>query len=265
MNSIITDMLDFLVTSRARRRLLDLLWRGGERGSVSELAGLAGVSFRSAHRELNEMLGVGLATRSWVGNATVFQAARAHPRARLLRELLRSSRDATRTVPSASLDDQELRSWLKAWGAPLAADSSTGPPPPLERVLVKAAGLARRDASVARGLPVCLWRNRSRLDLERLRREAQREGEKQALGFFLDLAGTLAGDPDLRSAAERFRDRRVRKDRTFFVDARSALARQLARERTPAVARKWHFLMNMSMGTFASTFRKFVGDAEVPA
>jgi hypothetical protein len=256
-------MLYYLVTSKPRRRLLELLWLRGERGSVSELARLAGVSFRSAHKELNEMLKAGLAARSCVGNATVFEATGDHPQARVLRELLRSEQGGESARPRKSQEDQELRSWLKAWGAPLSARSRAGARPPLEKVLARAAGLARRDASVARSLPVCFWKNRSRLDLERLRGEAQREGEKQTLGFFLEMAGLLGNDPELRAWAEGFRDQRVRRDRYFFFDTRSALARQLARERTPVVAKKWHFLMNLSQETFASTFEKFRTDAEV--
>lgn len=256
-------MLEYLVTSRTRRRLLDALWVLGERGSVSDLARLARVSFRGAHKELNAMHEAGLAARSCVGTATVFEADAGHPRARVLRELLRRGQGREGASTRDAREDQNLRSWMKAWGAPLSARPAAGARPPLERVLARAAALAHRDASVARSLPVFLWRNRSRLDFEQLRGEAQREGEKQTLGFFLELAGVLGNDPELRARAEGFRDHRVRRDRYFFFETRSALARRLARERTPAVARKWHLLMNLSQETFASTFEKFRTDAEV--
>lgn len=258
-------MLDYLLpANRAKRRLLELLWSENEKGSVSELARMAGVSFRAAHKELDAMHKAGMVSRSNLGNATVFEAFAGHPMSGALRDLFRSGRNAERTPLCASPEHDEVRSWLAAWGAPRAGASATASPPPLEKVLARAARLAHRDASVARSLPVCLWRHRSRLDFERLWTEAQRTGEKQTLGFLLELAGTLGGDPDLRAAARRFRDRRVRREQDFFDAARSTLERRLARERTPRVAKKWHFLMNMSLETFASTFDKFRADAEVP-
>jgi hypothetical protein len=256
-------MLHYIVSSKTKLRLLDLLWAEGESGPVAQLARLAGVSFRAAHKELNGMLQAGLASRSCVGNATVFEAAKDHPFSGPLRELLRVQRESRTGAPRTLPDDEALRSWLKAWGAPVAAGSLTVDPPPLEKVLARAAGLAHRDASVARSLPVCLWKNRSRLDLERLRVEAQRAGEKQAVGFFLEMAGTLGGAQVLTAGAQSFRDRRVRREQNFFPMAASSLEQQLARERTPKVARKWRFLMNMSLETFASTFEKFRADAEV--
>ncbi len=258
-------MLDYLIPSRARQGLLKLLWAQGEHGSVSELAQLAGMSFGSAHRELNAMKRAGLARCTRVGNATLFEAVRSHPRARDLRSLLRAEQGPSHGTPDAALQQsQQLRSWLKAWGAPVAARSDTiGDLPPFESVLAQGAKLAHVDASVARSIPVCVWKNRRSLDDRRLRLEARRQGEKHALGFFLELTGTLAGDQSLVRRAQALRDRRVKVERDFFSSDRDAYSRQLSTQRTPDVARRWQFRMNMTLDTFASTFRKFAADASI--
>jgi hypothetical protein len=258
-------MLDYLVPSRARQRLLKLLWAQGEHGSVSELAQLAGLSFASAHKELNAMKRAGLATCTRVGNATLFEAARSHPNASDLRSLLRAEKGLSHEASDSSLQQsQQLRSWLKGWGAPVPAISDeAGDLPPLESVLAQGAKLAHLDASVARSLPVCVWRNRRSLDERRLRLEARRLGEQHAVGFFLELTGVLAGDQSLVGAAQAFRDRRFKIERDFFSSDRDAYSRQLSAQRTPEVARRWQFRMNMTLDIFESTFRKFVPDAAI--
>jgi RHS repeat-associated protein len=62
-----------------------------------------------------------------------------------------------------------------------------------ERVLAEALPLARREAAVARALPVALYRTRKRLDFDLLRRMARERGQGRTLGFFLDLSlpGTI--------------------------------------------------------------------------
>ena len=252
-------MLDYLVTSKARLRLVRLLWTARERGSVSDLARRANLSFRSAHKELNGMLNAGLAECSRVGNATVFEAKLDHARADALLALLGHDRATSDNGP----DEQwarRVRAWLGTWGAPLAVGSEVAELPGVEHVFAEGCRLAHYDASVARGMPVFVWKNRRGLDLKRLRMEAQHVGEKRAVGFFLELTATLARDRDLAKAAEEFRDHRVRRSKDFFVGRNSTHARSLAEQRTPPVARKWHFRMNVSMDSFSSTFRKFVSD-----
>src|SRR5262249_31054645 len=95
----------------------------------------------------------------------------------------------------------------------------------------------------------------------RLLGESLSLGEKHTVGFFLALTGTLANDPMLTEAAEKFRDRRRRKLVDFFQATASPYESQLVDERTPPVARMWQFRMNMSMQTFMSTFEKFTQNA----
>ena len=254
-------MLDYLVTSKARRTLLKLLWAEGKRGSVSELARLGELNFRSAHKELNEMLNAGLASCTRVGNATMFQAAQDHPGAKLLRFLLSPAPPMPGSEEKTRTQDQ-VRAWLKALGAPLEAGFDPEDLPSPESVFVQGVKLAPTDASVARSLPVFVWKNRNHFDHKRLRAEALDHGERHMVGFFLDLTGRLGNDQALVSAAEVFRDRRRRKVRDFFP-TRSSSERELAEERTPPVARNWQFRMNMSMQTFSTTFEKFTRDAQI--
>lgn len=258
-------MLEYLVTSRSRRRLLQLLWADNVKAPVLRLAALGGLNYRSAHAELNRMLRAGLANCVREGNATVFEANFSHPRAALLRSLVAGNGggSAVRREDQKQAEAERTRAWLSGQGAPLHASPAETEPPSLESLLVQGARLARSDAAVARSMPVFVWKNRRSLDFASLRREAHRRGEKRAVGFLLALTGALAKDPVLSRAAEEYRDRRVKRTEDFFVRSHSALERRLAEARTPSVARDWHFRMNMTLESFASTFARFVSDAPV--
>ena len=152
-----------------------------------------------------------------------------------------------------------VQAWLAHLGAPLygstAVKAADVPPP--ERVLAEALLLARRDATVARALPSGLYRTRKRLDFGLLRRLARERGQGRALGFFLELTAELSGDASLaRQARPLAVDVRNRKRASQFFKLRSATERRLAELKTPPVARRWGFRMNMSADSFASMFRK---------
>src|SRR5262245_1428506 len=76
---------------------------------------------------------------------------------------------------SAPADPARVQAWLAHLGAPLygstAVMASDVPAP--ERALAEALPLARREPSVARALPVALYRCRGRLDFSLLRRLAR--------------------------------------------------------------------------------------------
>ena len=246
-------MLSYLLPAKARRRLLELLWRDEESGSVSELARLAGVSFAGAHRELQAMSRAGLVRRASDGGATAYRANPGHPGARILKELL--SMPAVQPADDEE-SDAEVRGWLVDLGALLDARGRKAPS--LERALAAAARLSHRDSSVARILPALIWKHRDRLDQDRLLTEARRQGEKQALGFFVEMAAALGGDPSLVRWAKPLRDRRVRATKDFFQRSRSRYARQLAELHTPPPARRWGYRLNMGLDSFEAAFRRHV-------
>jgi hypothetical protein len=251
-------LLSYLVTSRARRELLVLLWRAGAEGSVSALARRAGVSFAAAHRELVAMRSAGLARSKRQGAAAVYSANPASAHAALLHELAREAA----VLPQPAADTDELRTWLSAAGAPLlVARPAKGPGPSLEEVLAEGVALAHRDAGVARVLPLVLWRHRDTLDYDELVRQATLRNEDQALGFFLELTGKLGNERKLLARARSLRDGRRTRTRPFFARPLGRRELALARARTPALARRWGFVMNMDLESFASTFAKHRGAA----
>jgi DNA-binding transcriptional ArsR family regulator len=247
----VTTEIYYLVTSRVRRELLRLLWLERVEGSVSDLARRAGVSFAAAHRELDAMRGAGLATSCRVAASVSYAANVEHPGADVLVTLL-STTDEDRAA-----DDRAVRGWLRALGAPLATPA-TGRPPPLERVVGAGLRLAHRDATVARVLPIVLWRNRDG-NLDAVVDEATQCNERQALGMFLQLAGELGGDRCLVSKARTLHDRRRTRLRPFFAGLHGPRALAAARRNSPAVAKKWGFLMNMARDSFADAFANHVG------
>lgn len=244
-------MLDYLVASRARRQLLRRLWADGARGSVSALARAAGVSFAAAHRELEAMRAAGLTVAERHGVATVYRANLAHPQAGVLTALLTAAPPA---LPDS--DEQRLRGALAALGAPLGGPASRSRRRPAEEVLAEGLVLAHHSPTVARVLPVAFWRQREKLDYESLERAATLRDERQALGFYLELTGQLGGDGRLVLRARGLRDRRRTALRPFFSGGRGPFALAAARQKSPALARRWGFLMNMELESFAAAFRK---------
>jgi hypothetical protein len=85
---------------------------------------------------------------------------------------------------------------------------------------------------------------------------AQAKGRARTLGFFLDLAARLSGDRRFRSAAAALRPASLRASTNFFTSHQGSLARALADQNTPPVARSWGYRMNMGMDAFESMFAK---------
>jgi hypothetical protein len=251
---IISLVLDFLVTSKARRRLLEALWRQGMTGSTAELAERAGVGFASAHRELRAMEAVGLVVPERQNRALVYRANSAHPLADALRAMV-----APPLRPAEDVEVRRVRAQLAALGAPLqheAVEPADGSP--VEEAVVRGVRAAHRDPDVARTLPLCLYWQRDKVDPMQLRHYAAQLGEKQSLGFFLDLTAELSGDRRFATWMAPLRDGRCTASRPFFCGhAHSRRERQLAEKRTPPVARRWGWRMNMDLDSFRSTFEKF--------
>ena len=251
-------LLSYLVTSRARRDLLRLLWVEGFVASVSDLARRGRVSFAGAYRELESMRVEGLALSERVGAAVVYRANPRYPQSGLVRQLLKE--DEAHAAPLPVSDGERVRGWLAAVGAPLPVSRPPEEPMPrLEEVLAEGLVLSHRDATVARALPVARWRQRDRWNYDRLVQAATRRNERQALGFFLYLTGRLSGSARWASLSDRLRDRRRSREQPFFAGRKGHTALALARKRTPPLALRWGYLMNMGLDRFASVFAKHTG------
>ena len=158
--------------------------------------------------------------------------------------------------PPVEPTNDVLKGWLAYYGATLygpETDPATVPPP--ETVLADGLKLARGSASVARALPLAFWKTRERLDLDRLLKEGERRGQARTLGFFLDLTSQLSSERTFGGAAAKLRVRPLSRPTQFFRPT-TLRERRLAELRTPDVARKWGFRMNMGMDSFESMFEK---------
>ncbi len=242
-------MLHYLVTSKVRRRLLSLLWGEKKRGSVAELADLAGVAFAGVHAELRAMQRTQLVVSRHEGGKEVYSANFDHPGAETLMALVASDRPVSR--PSS--EDEPLKRKLVALGAPLrGVEPMEVAPSERMSTLLQGALLARRDPVVARSLPLCFWSLRDALDVKAFEELTSRAEDKHTLGFFLELTGELGGDRRLLGLAERLRDRRMTALRDFFHAGRRDVSRDFA------LATRWGFKMNMDLDSFRSLFDKFV-------
>jgi hypothetical protein len=123
--------------------------------------------------------------------------------------------------------------------------------------LGEALSLSHRDATVARVLPLLLWRQRDRLNLDLLVAEASRRDERAALGYFLELAGLLGSVRAFGQAARRLRDRRRTKVRPFFARPLGKYAAAAARRNTPKEALRSGYVTNMGLDSFKAMFDKF--------
>jgi hypothetical protein len=246
-------VLQFLITSKVRRRLLALLWGEAQTGSAAELAALAGVAFAGAHGELKAMQRAQLAVSRKERGQEVFAANFDHPEAAPLRALVASA--ARLTVPN-TVQDPIVRGQLVALGAPLrGVEPIAVAPADQMSVLLAGVQLARRDAVVARSLPLCVWHLREQLDMKRLAGLAFRAEDRHALGFMIELAGELGGDRRLAGLADRLRDRRITLPRDFF---QRPAPRAPGVDRDFPLAAKWLFRMNTDLEAFRTLFDKFV-------
>jgi hypothetical protein len=243
-------VLQYLVKSKARRRLLTLLWgNGAVSGTVAQLAAHAHVAFGSAYHELHEMKLLGLVTSAREDGGEVFRANKGSPYARLLRDLVA----APATPAPSQAEASAMRARLRALGAPFLEPAAKVTD--IEQTLVEAVTFAHRDPAVARVLPLCFRNAADRLEADRLLDLARKAGEKAAVGFFVDLTATLSHDARFRRWASMFRDQRYRARRSFFPDP-SAVSRRVADKNTLPLARRWGFRMNMGLDVFRSALTK---------
>ena len=223
--------------------------------TIQQLARAANVAYSSAHREVELMRPLGLLRTKQVGRAVVCSWNAGSSASQALTSLLSA---ATREKSGAPTD--EVLYWnLRRMGAPLALAGSKGEPLTKEETLGYSLDLTRRQPEVARVWPVVYARHREELDRQELAHLAGRLGQKRTLGFFLELTGTLLGEPVLPDEVNRGHDRRFRKTQDFFTSESSERARALAELRTPDVAKNWQFRMNMPLESFKTSFDKFGG------
>ena len=247
-------LFDYLVTSQTRQKLLQLLWGEGVDASIHQIAKLSGLAYSAVYKELEQMKKEGLVTSQLHGRAEFLRKNITFIDGELLMQLIGGSRD---TLKRRTVNEGDIRDNLARLGAPLGAAGTSKTELTTEEVAVHALVLARRDATVARSLPLFFAKNANELNYNKLIFLATQMNLKPMLGFFLDLTGYLSGNKKLTKLAHKLYDKRRKKDSFFFLKAKmTPLQRQLSELNTPRVARKWHFLMNMGMDSFETLFQK---------
>ncbi|HLG20729.1 MAG TPA: hypothetical protein VI895_13060 [Bdellovibrionota bacterium] len=159
-----------------------------------------------------------------------------------------------------NVTDDDVEWNLVGLGAPLAVDQTNqGKRLPPEVALGLGLHLSRKRPSLARTFPLLLAKHWAHLNRPRLCHVARKEGELQALGFYLDVAGLLTRRRTLGTFADKLLDHRRRKEELFFSTPENKYSRRLAQKRRNTLSRKWHFLLNLDMQAFRSLFEKFYG------
>ena len=123
-----------------------------------------------------------------------------------------------------------------------------------ETALVQALGFAKENATLLRSLPVVLARTWRDLDWDELERGARARGHLALLGMLTELTASLANVAGLREKAQRWWHP-PRETRHLFRP-RNAFDKELAERHSPAVARKWGFLMNVGEDSFRTLYER---------
>jgi len=170
------------------------------------------------------------------------------------------ARLTTRFTMLGMAEDRELRKrvaeTLVAMGAPLAGWMPRAQLP-REEALAAALQLALEDATVLRVLPVALAKNWTQVDWAQLERAARDRQLLQLLGMLVELTGELTHQPELtRKAGAWWKPNSAPR---FLPSPRNRFDRELAEHGTPAVARKWGFLVNMGEDSFRSLLERHLG------
>lgn len=239
-----------LFQSTTRSAVLNQLFVKGLAASVSELARRTGLSPRSVAKEVRHLNPTGLLLVEAFGGADVVRANLKHVAARHLTALLET--------PSAAAADpseaKRVRESLAAWGAPLAA-LRPAKHHDLQETLLHGLEEAQSDGAVLRVLPLVLAGHLSEVDWTSLREGARRRKVKAELGLLVDLTAAVTEDVSLSAQTSGLQDRR-RKQMRFLPEVKNRYEAELAKQRSPEVATRWGFWMNMSVESFRSVFEK---------
>ena len=183
-----------------------------------------------------------------------------HGHARFLRQLDGGRRCAydgiTMDAPERANDWEATAETLVALGAPLSGWRPNRRLAP-ETALALALRFASTDASLLRSLPIVLARTWRELDWSKLENSARAQNSLALLGMLTELTASLAGLEELGEKARRWW-RPPRETRHLFRP-RNDFDRELAEHRTPPVARKWGFLMNMGEDSFRALYERHAG------
>jgi hypothetical protein len=158
--------------------------------------------------------------------------------------------------------EEALLYYLVQFGAPLMREFAEAYPVLDKKTVFEGAlELVHQDPTLTRCFPLVVEQNRDFFEnREELRHLSTTPKTTKTLGFFLELTGELAGAQTLLEEAQALYGtvEKASELEPFFEKKKmSRRARLVAEETTPQAARKWGFLLNIGMDSFASHFRKF--------
>jgi hypothetical protein len=160
----------------------------------------------------------------------------------------------TRVFPKPRQHD-ELLAFVAHFGARVTNASTKCS---LENVALRAVKASRRDPSLARMLPVFLFRVRHRLDLDKLTSKALTFGCASRLGYFLDVTSQVSSSKVFLTTLKALRSH-AHADRPVFFFARTQshpFEAMVALERTPQDARRWGLITGTPLDSFSNYFNK---------
>jgi hypothetical protein len=149
---------------------------------------------------------------------------------------------------------ESIHQTLVAYGAPLVSWEPVRHMP-LEQALVQGLGLSHAHPALFRVLPLVLLQHTNTLDWDRLRALAREASVEAELGLLVELTAQAVGRPKLMHAVSALQppaDGPVR----FFHEPHSEFGRELARQRTPPVAKRWGFWLDLSEDSVRALVRK---------
>ncbi|PWU12397.1 MAG: hypothetical protein C5B49_16460 [Bdellovibrio sp.] len=220
-------------------------------GSVRQLSLLSCLPYATTYAYLHELKKQGLVKSVLIGRTAVFSLAISRSEQEELQYRL-----GLPTVPARALSE-----FPEVEVLPLVGDF-----PELqiekantkEEMLVRALTLSKNNPVLLRTLPL-LTEKLGAMGTDLLNYWASKLKVKQELGFLLDLTAELSKKKKLSGLARRLKDKRRRRDSFFFEKENDlkGFEAKLVERNTPALARKWHLKLNMSLDVFESTYNKF--------
>ncbi len=152
-------------------------------------------------------------------------------------------------------DHGELLSFVANYGTRVARLKAH---PDLVDVALRAVDASRRDPSLARMLPVFLWRVRDQIDLAKLAAGAKKRKSAPALGYFLELTSSLRTWHAVKGVVARLRPFAHPRQPVFFFHKTESnpFEAMVAKDRTPPEALRWGLLTGTPTDSFESYFQK---------
>jgi hypothetical protein len=251
-------LVDYLVTSETRKKLLLLLLTENYKTSIRTFASLIGASYAVTYEELREMERVELVECQKKGRASIYGLNTANEQVALLARLFKVG---LKQREASEIADEDTVVSLARHGAPLVIEKDFSEVLTVEETIALGVKLSKKSGLVFRTLPIVIYRNRENINWPKLRYFSEKYEVKKHLGFLLEMTGAMGKQDSLKRQSRAFWDSRNKKTYPYFDQVLSSnVELQLAELATPKIGRKWCFTMNMSQESLQRYFDKHTGE-----